>query len=1270
MKATTRTIGLLPAVILLLSLAGCEFSSASKNLKPVSDLDRAEAKAHRERGLLLLVEEGRVQAAIDELGQALSSDPTIPGTRFWLAWALTLTLDKERAFEQILAALPEEDATAPVALGWSQEQVSTRTQAKRLRHALQEIIHSKTTTPLTRDHARYLLGQTLRTLGKFDPAEESFERLNYISDWMVVGPFDNDQNAGFDTAYPVESGVEDFTRSYSGKLRPITWRKVSLLDYDGRVNLSALLDPSRWACGYLATFIQSPSGLDVAFRLSVFRGVKIWLNEQLLFADDQAEVAAFDQYVVGGRLREGSNSLLVKVCQRDGPWQLGMHITDLEGNPVDGLSFSTAIPQKQALVKNLETLPQPRSVFSKIAAAAEDPLGLNLFLQAFWNLKNGFFQKALQEAVRLANAHPRSPLYQTLLARIYFSMDLPERALASILAAERITPGLPLAVREQVRYEQRHHRFDRAMRFLSPLLALEPPLLDASEVLLSLLFDRGFRADALREADRLIQIQPDRVSVWKTLASLQRELEQPQKAIASYQRAFHLDAGQSSTYDDLISLYLEQGDAVAALSLLTKKQKRFPCSISSILKEAEILLAREEFDRALKRCDRVLQIAPEYWYQYKVRGDIQIRRGQKSEAIQSFHLALSFKPDNPSLREYLDYLEHRSDSAFERYGLGDDAVEDILQHVPDPSAHPEAEAIFLLDDHVTHVFRDGSSKHQVRQIYLIRNEKGQKSFGQFSVPSAASFRLEIAETIQPDGSRQEATSIRNGVIHFPSLQPGSVLHVAYHYDQSANSWMEDHFAMSFSFQETVPSLRARWVLVLPKEKSLKIKKNGDFVEERTEDLGDERAYLWTAKQAPMIHEEPYRPPMRNIGAGVLVSTVPSWDDLAHWQNSLIEDQFEIDDPIRNKTRDLVRDAATPIEKMEKIYRFVVREIRYLDHDVGIFGKKPDKAIQIFANRFGDCKDKATLMIAMLKEIGIAAAYAGVRTRDQGPVFWEVPNAQTNHIITYVPKQPGIDVPLFVDGTSQFGHFLYLPDQDQDLEALVLDGKGYQVLKTPLLPPETSSSVVSLTGRIEPRDSLVLSGSETWTGWYAASHRALFNVEGKRSENLAKELGYRYPGARLQSAEFEEMDSLSESAKAKYQLAIPGRVRQEGETRRVNLWWPLNTSRTLASVPERRYDLFLGSRWASRTNISLEIPQDHRVKTLPSAAEIKTDLLDFELRCRQEKNQVICERSFTIKARDIPKDRYPELRTLCGEIDRAEAQDIVLVGNNSNQKEKK
>ena len=111
------------------------------------------------------------------------------------------------------------------------------------------------------------------------------------------------------------------------------------------------------------------------------------------------------------------------------------------------------------------------------------------------------------------------------------------------------------------------------------------------------------------------------------------------------------------------------------------------------------------------------------------------------------------------------------------------------------------------------------------------------------------------------------------------------------------------------------------------------------------------------------------------------------NSLASWYADLVRPQFALDQPLERRagaacSRDL---HGGPAKKSAAIQEFVLRSTHYVALEFGIYSYKPYPVSQIYARRFGDCKDKASLMIALLRAAGIEAEIALVRTRSLGDV---------------------------------------------------------------------------------------------------------------------------------------------------------------------------------------------------------------------------------------------------------------------------------------------
>jgi transglutaminase-like putative cysteine protease len=105
---------------------------------------------------------------------------------------------------------------------------------------------------------------------------------------------------------------------------------------------------------------------------------------------------------------------------------------------------------------------------------------------------------------------------------------------------------------------------------------------------------------------------------------------------------------------------------------------------------------------------------------------------------------------------------------------------------------------------------------------------------------------------------------------------------------------------------------------------------------------------------------------------VMLTTFRTWEDVGRWYAGLIRDREQPTAEVRTKALDLVRGLTSDSAKVRALYDFVSREFRYVSLSFGIGRYQPHAAAEVLANRYGDCKDKHTLLAALLAAIGIRA----------------------------------------------------------------------------------------------------------------------------------------------------------------------------------------------------------------------------------------------------------------------------------------------------------
>lgn len=154
----------------------------------------------------------------------------------------------------------------------------------------------------------------LRELGDAVDLQKHF---GFLTEWSLIGPFDNAGLIGFDAVYPPEKEL-DFAKKYPGKSGEVEWRPFSTQDEYGTFDIAKKTAPHKGAVTYAATTFDSEKARDIEIRLGTSNAWKLWVNGELIFGRDEYHRGKFlDQYKVSAHLKRGSNTILLKVCQNE-----------------------------------------------------------------------------------------------------------------------------------------------------------------------------------------------------------------------------------------------------------------------------------------------------------------------------------------------------------------------------------------------------------------------------------------------------------------------------------------------------------------------------------------------------------------------------------------------------------------------------------------------------------------------------------------------------------------------------------------------------------------------------------------------------------------------------------------------------------------------------------------------------------------------------------------------------------------------------------------
>ena len=476
-----------------------------------------------------------------------------------------------------------------------------------------------------------------------------------------------------------------------------------------------------------------------------------------------------------------------------------------------------------------------------------------------------------------------------------------------------------------------------------------------------------------------------------------------------------------------------------------------------------------------------------------------------------------------------------------------------------------------------------------------------------------------------------------------------------------------------------PVVSSRLTLVLPNG----WRANGiTFNHAAVEPTVNGTSYAWELRALPAVEREPSSP--RDVQPRLEVKYFPtegtkspgarvfdSWSELSRWYTELSGPQAVPDEKIAAKARELTASAKTELDRVRAIGSYV-QTIQYISIQIGVGRWRPHAAAQVFAKSYGDCKDKANLMRAMLKAVGIESYPVLIFSGD--PTFvreaWPSP-FQFNHCIIAIRvkedfqvaailQHPKLGRLLIFDATDEDTPVGDLPQHEQGSLALVAAGDDGALLRMPVTTPEANEVHRFAEVQLAADGSITAIVREKAVGQSAVSYRREFRHL-SRSEYLKKIEGWVTYGATASKVtRVEPADDIREGRfglDVEFSAVSYGQLMQN----RLLVFKPAIISRSEAlalTQTTRKYPVVLSSRAFSET-VRIKLPAGVDVDELPDAVKLDTPFASYKTSYEVKNGELIFTRQLAQRAGTIPPDQYDTVRRFFEKIRTAEQAPVVL-----------
>ena len=1105
--------------------------------------------------------------------------------------------------------------------------------------------------------------------------------LGVIRSLWLCGPFDNERGAGYRTAHEPEAGF-DPNATYDGKLRPVAWRKLPALPPGGEFSLGDVLRPDTQVMAYVATAVLADRPQDAALWIGSTGAVRVLLNGVEVFARDVERELHDDQDAAVLPLQPGPNLLVVKACRQEGNYfGLRLRLAGCDGAPLDGVRCSDDVDDllagSQALPRDADEgafVDDNARRFYEAAAADGDAVAAmrlcailththvdgdrdtrpkRLAEQAVEGLPDCAEAAFLQYWTRprlIASQADRDENPQRRDLAEVLRRD-PEHCEARLLLAWHDLGGSNLP--------------QSAEHLLREVLAIAPQSSVASTNLSWVMQRLGL--DALAERERERGASAPTISDNSLRALLQTRMQNGELERAA--DAAELLLRQSALPADRVlvaRLWLRLGDVERGTSLLGETAARWPTTREPRAVLAAFQAANGDVAAALQTWSDWLQLCPEDDRALLEIAALHALRDDRERQTEVLRAAIDLNPNLAAEQRYLEYLTRDEAPFHAPFELDGEAV--IAADGGPPADAEESQDVLhhLLRQRVVKAYANGTTSEYVHQITRVLREEGARRLSRWRLPywgGAQRARLLSCTVRHADGTVEHPT-LRGATVSIGSLQPGDVVEFRGRIDDLAPTFFGNYFGLEHAFAswDGAPLARSLLTVIATPGRDYRWQAVRGAPEPSTRPLaGGEVRYDWEMRDLPRDEPEIARPDGKERLPLVRMTTYRDWDQFASWWWHLIEKQIDVTPPMRAKVRELCANASTPQERLDAIYRFVTTDVRYEAWEFGVHGYKPYNTSVIFERRHGDCKDKALLLCALLREVSIVARpvliFADPQRSEDDLSLALVHHF--NHCIAWLPEQDGLPA-QFLDGTANLHPMDTLPDMDQGARVLVVEPDGALLADVPWTTPDANADTREFLVDLRADGSATVTMTHAPRGNAAVSLRhELTAAPATLREQLEQRLLRRFGKSRIDEVVPSDGKDLAQPARLRIRFEAAELAQRQGNGLQLAPRFDDGMLQQLTAAPERRTPLVLGVPHRDHEVLRIGVPPALRPGPLPPPTRLEQPFGSFTLEWRREGDRIVVERDLRLTAPRIAEADYEAFRAFTAAVQDADAARQVL-----------
>lgn len=1019
---------------------------------------------------------------------------------------------------------------------------------------------------------------------KFDDAKKLRSNLFHGFSWSFLGPFKNISGSGFVNTYAPETDAWSSSRGYTNPMgATFNWVTPKYLPETGMLNAEDYcMGWGERSVYYANTFFETKTKTTIQLRVSREAPMKIWLDGSLVLEAKDELNFTWDNEIVTLELPAGTHRILVKTASaasaprsyrflefepgsgalnsrydfsdlfdfggmfgggyfgNSGEHNFCIRMTDANGKLIDAAPAGGTTFTPQQYKTALTSMYALSELKKRTEKNPDDLFTWYLYSKAALDLKQT--HQSEQYFVKALRKNPKLVFLKFLVARIYARNGKIEKTYETLNAID--AEKTPLFGEQYQKFEEIDLGIDpdRYFSALNKLNAITPTNYAVINAFVKYYNARGMRT----EKETYLKAMMEKVPEYKE--SLQWELEnddnKPYKEQTDKERdkygeeAIKRMRSNFYVYDytTAIDYYKGKGNTKKVLQLYDELIERLPWESYYRIEKANVLYSNEKYDEALKLLDEALQISPYNAGVIETKGDIWYDKGKNNDANVQQALAYyreAHKLSKGGYNSLDEKIEKIAGQKTYKQLFATKGFEEVQNITDWKFKYPDEESVVVM--YTRDIILNDQKDIEVYQQFMVKvqNETGVKRWMEYNFSFLGN--VTMVKVKKPNGT-EFTPDQQGGYVVIKNLEPGDLIMLEGIYTWSRyDEQLDTAFSMTHYTMFDVPIWYKKLEMALPAGEVLNHSAHlvQDAPQKTTHDGYD--FYRWEFNNVKKVENEEAILDNYDPYGTINLSTLTDWSPVVKWYQDKTYRKFEITYDVQEALDSIIKPGMKPQEKVDAVYNYLTREIKYSYVSFLQSGYIPKSPDQTLSARIGDCKDVATLMIAMLRALNIESYYALVKTNSFNHQDM-LPSLAFDHVVACAI----IDgEKRFYDLTTDFYPSFVLTENDIGAYSLLIKEGEKNLFLLPLddLNEKKNKIQYTIQAQLSAAGTLDLQVNSEMTGITGGSWREYFagGVSDLEKRNvLTSAMGSgNYQNLTLTDYSYENASAITEPLRGKF-----------------------------------------------------------------------------------------------------------------------------------------